>query len=699
MPARPCPTDDRLRAFDRGDVPEDELDAIAAHLGGCAGCVARMARLAVPIGGLSLSSASASVPTDSAYRRAVERIAENPGVPRPPLPAVGDTLRDYRLTQVVGRGGMGVVFRAVHAKLDKVVAVKVLSGKRWHDPTAVSRFEREMRAVGRLGHPNIVQATDAGDAAGVPFLVMEFVDGQNLAALVKRDGPRSLAEAGELVRQAAAGLLHAHQAGVIHRDVKPSNLMLAADGTVKVLDLGLALPLADPLPADALASGSRDTVIGSTSDLTSASHTIGTLDYMAPEQKRDAHTVGPQADVYGLGGTLWYLLTGTPPKPPAAIAPAALPGGLSVAFWEKFLAFDPADRHADMGEVAAALAAVARPPAKPRKRRRVGAAVAVAVVLVVVGGIWMSRSGTTSPTESPRVDPDQAGVKPRPAPEPGKNPMAVAEAHALQQAWADHLGQKVAETGPGQVKTVLIPPGTFEMFPRYHVTVTKPFRLGATEVTRGQFTAFVAATGYKTTGELANPFRPFGAVIGPKDDSGSWRKPGYAAGDDHPITHVSHADALAYCGWLSKAEGKTYRLPTEAEWRWACRAGAATRYPFGDDPKPLREYAHYKATSDGRPVQVGVRRPNAWGLFDMLGNVKEWAQDGNAPTREGAFADPVVGPQDDGMRVACGGGYDGRTDVPDTHGWSGGTCDCNTRSGHHWYVAQPSVGFRVVRKP
>src|SRR5207244_10252836 len=104
-----------------------------------------------------------------------------------------------------GRGGMGTVFKAVHAKLDKVVAVKVLSGRRWPDPEAVARFEREVRAVGRLDHPNIVRATDADDADGVPFLVMEFVDGENLAALVRRCGPRPLPEARGLIRQAAAG--------------------------------------------------------------------------------------------------------------------------------------------------------------------------------------------------------------------------------------------------------------------------------------------------------------------------------------------------------------------------------------------------------------------------------------------------------------------------------------------------------------
>jgi formylglycine-generating enzyme required for sulfatase activity len=113
----------------------------------------------------------------------------------------------------------------------------------------------------------------------------------------------------------------------------------------------------------------------------------------------------------------------------------------------------------------------------------------------------------------------------------------------------------------------------------------------------------------------------------------------------------------------------------------------------------LIHYAVYKNTSRGFPEVVGNRRPNTWGLHDMLGNVREWSADGMAPFPEGVFIDPLVGPQPDGMRVACGGYYDGRIDVPDTPGWQSATCDCNTRGGHHWYVAQPSVGFRVCREP
>jgi eukaryotic-like serine/threonine-protein kinase len=232
------------------------------------------------------------------------RSNSSPRAPR--LPDVGDTLRDYRLVEHLGRGGMGTVFKAVHVKLDKVVALKVLAGRRWNDPEAVVRFEREMKVVGRLDHPNIVKASDAGDADGVPFLVMEFLDGETLSTLVQRGGPLPLFRACGLIRRAAAGLHHAHQAGVVHRDVKPSNLMLTRASEVKVLDLGLALSLVSAAETDtvlgcATGSGSWS---NSGSDRTSPNHTVGTIDYMAPEQKLDAHVVDARADVYGLGCTL-----------------------------------------------------------------------------------------------------------------------------------------------------------------------------------------------------------------------------------------------------------------------------------------------------------------------------------------------------------------------------------------------------------
>ena len=163
---------------------------------------------------------------------------------------------------------------------------------------AVARFRREMKAVGKLDHPHIVRATDAGHVDGRYYLVMELIDGLDLTRLVERHGPLPVPEACELIRQAALGLEHAHQHGLVHRDVKPSNLLLDREGRVKVLDLGLAL-----LNVESQLS----------QDLTHSGQVMGTLDYMAPEQANDTRLVDIRADIYSLGCTLYELLTGQPP--------------------------------------------------------------------------------------------------------------------------------------------------------------------------------------------------------------------------------------------------------------------------------------------------------------------------------------------------------------------------------------------------
>jgi hypothetical protein len=193
---------------------------------------------------------------------------------------------------------MGAVYEALHVRLKKRVAVKVLPAARVHDPEAVARFRREMEALGALAHPNVVGATDAGEEAGFQFLVMEYVDGVDLSNLVRLCGPLSVADAAEVIRQAAVGLQYIHENGRVHRDIKPSNLMLSAAGEVKILDLGLALLRA--------ARGAED-------ELTASGQAMGTADYMAPEQWDDSHAVDIRADIYSLGCTLFKLLTGKAP--------------------------------------------------------------------------------------------------------------------------------------------------------------------------------------------------------------------------------------------------------------------------------------------------------------------------------------------------------------------------------------------------
>ncbi len=207
-------------------------------------------------------------------------------------------LGQYEVAGRIGRGGMGTVYRGFHPRLKRPVAIKVLPGHRLRDPQAVARFEREMEAVGNLDHSNLVRAHDAGEFDGQHYLVMELLDGLDLSRAVRRHGPLPVPEACEIVRQAALGLHHAHEHGLVHRDVKPSNLMLTSDGFVKVLDLGLAR-------LDESESGEDRT--------TGTDQVMGTGDFMAPEQADNAHNVDRRTDIYALGCTLYHLLTGRPP--------------------------------------------------------------------------------------------------------------------------------------------------------------------------------------------------------------------------------------------------------------------------------------------------------------------------------------------------------------------------------------------------
>lgn len=272
--------------------------------------------------------------------------------------APGCRLGSYELLQRLGSGGMGELFRARHLLLKKEFALKVLSARMSNDAEAARRFQRETEALGRLEHEHLVRATDAGMIEGVPFVVMELLDGMDLARLTVQRGAWPVAEACEAMRQAALGLQHAHERGLVHRDIKPSNLMLTTTGTVKVLDLGLA----------------RLCQEGDSGSLTRPGITMGTPDYIAPEQILDSHTSDIRADLYSLGCSLFHLLSGEPlfgklthptiarkhaahlNEPPPDIrsrrpdVPVELAGVLA-----KLLAKQPEDRHATPAEAAAAL--------------------------------------------------------------------------------------------------------------------------------------------------------------------------------------------------------------------------------------------------------------------------------------------------------------------------------------------------------
>jgi serine/threonine protein kinase len=208
------------------------------------------------------------------------------------------TLPGYEILAELGRGGMAFVYKARDLRRQRLVAIKVSDPSLAGDGEVVARFRLEQLLAARLAHPNLVAAYDAGQVEGVAYLVLEFVEGHDLAWIVQQRGPLPAAEACEVVRRAALGLEHLHKHGLVHRDVKSANLMLTPAGQVKVLDLGVARYPRVPVPGE---------------QITLPGQFLGTPDYVAPEQCLDCHAVDGRADIYALGCTLYALLTGQPP--------------------------------------------------------------------------------------------------------------------------------------------------------------------------------------------------------------------------------------------------------------------------------------------------------------------------------------------------------------------------------------------------
>lgn len=216
-------------------------------------------------------------------------------------------LGPYDLLHQLGSGGMGAVYLAMHRQLRKTVAIKLLPARAFRNEHYAARFQREIRAAGQLQHPAVVSATDAGEQASVHYLVMEYIDGLDMSRVARSLEKLSIADACEVMRTIALGLAHAHARGIVHRDVKPSNIMLSRSGEVKILDFGLAqVGLWDDASAE----------------LTTVGQLMGTLDYMAPEQAEQPNSVDYRADLYSLGATLFRLLCG---RAPLAAAPDMSP--------------------------------------------------------------------------------------------------------------------------------------------------------------------------------------------------------------------------------------------------------------------------------------------------------------------------------------------------------------------------------------
>lgn len=277
----------------------------------------------------------------------------------PEIP-VPDSIGDYQLREELGRGGMGRVFKGVHRLMGRVVAIKVLHPSISRQSAAQRRFEREVRAVASLTHANIVAALDAREDNGILYLVSEYVDGIDLSRAIRRKGPLKPRVAVSYVLQAAQGLKYAHEQGLVHRDIKPGNLLVDRKGVVKILDLGLARwrSLDDSTEREA--------------SLTRTEHIIGTVNYMSPEQARAPQSVDGRSDIYSLGCTLYFLLTGKPPysgtgpidtllahanDPVPAIQIDGVPPELE-RLMSQMLAKNPNERPADMRALIAGLKSI-----------------------------------------------------------------------------------------------------------------------------------------------------------------------------------------------------------------------------------------------------------------------------------------------------------------------------------------------------
>ena len=330
--------------------------------------------------------------------------------------------------ELLGVGGMGAVYKAEHQLMERTVAVKVINANLVDSPAMVERFRREVKAAARLTHANIVTAYDADQAGSSHFLVMEYVEGTNLARLVAEKGPLPVSQACDYIRQAALGLQHAFDRGMVHRDIKPQNLMLARDGQVKVLDFGLARfalenaaaggrgipPVAPGTLADL---ATKDTP---TEGLTQTEAVMGTPDYIAPEQSRDSHAADIRADIYSLGCTLYELLAGQTPFPggtgleklkahiermpkPLTEIRRSVPAKLASVV-ERMMAKDPNQRYQTPAAVAEALASFAGPAKGRTGKYWIGAAIAVLACALGLVGWLFGLTHDRVPSEPPSLE-------------------------------------------------------------------------------------------------------------------------------------------------------------------------------------------------------------------------------------------------------------------------------------------------------
>jgi formylglycine-generating enzyme required for sulfatase activity/predicted Ser/Thr protein kinase len=538
---------------------------------------------------------------------------------------------EFTLIRRLGRGGMGEVYLVERDSgfSREQLALKTILPEHLGNEGAIERFKREVSTLLRLKHEHIVQLRDFRLYRGYYYFLMEYIEGVTLHERVAKQGALSTSEVLNVFGPLAQALDYAHGKGVIHRDLKPSNIMLGPEGTVYLLDFGIARHQESEQTATRRMGP-------------------GTWEYMSPEQFDDEDP-SASMDVYGLGATIYYALTGKHPFDATALRKLILQKDKGCPDVSKLGLADG---------IAEGLELSLHPNSGSRPK-------SCGELIALMRGVGRKKTEPSAPLPPPAPSKPVVPAEQKPVVtaevKPAAKPAApeASRSQALPEELTNSIGTKLR----------LIQPGTFMMGSpaseagrgrdegQHQVTPTKQYYMGIYPVTIGDFKRFVDKVGYKTEGEQDGK----GAYVWTgkewvQDAKITWRNPGFTQTAQDPVVCVSWNDAESYCQWVSEVEGKSYRLPTESEWEYGCRAGSRTAYCFGDGEARLGEYAWYDSNSGNKTHAVGQKKPNAWGLYDMHGNVWEWCSDWYGEYPSGAVTDPT-GASTGSSRVLRGGGW------------------------------------------
>ena len=617
----------------------------------------------------------------------------------------GAIIGQYHLVKQIGRGGMAAVYKAYQPNLDRYVAIKLLTPALAEEEGILARFEREAKSVARLRHRNILTVFDYGRYDRIFYLVMEYVGG---GAFKGRLGwPQDLTYAVNIVSQVGNALAYAHRRGVIHRDVKPGNILMIEEDWPLLADFGLVKVAADSL------------------HLTASGASVGTPQYMSPEQAQGL-TVDQRSDIYSLGIVLYEAVTGRPPfradgpmaivlkhinepLPPPRELRSDLPEEMERVIF-KALAKSPADRYQRMEEFLVDLQRAHPPfaqqmmqrrsdllrphklPATPgssspplivprlsRRRSFPWTKIIIALLLLTLILIPLALKSLMMPSASMAPLVSEVARTPGPSATPDPGPAVSTPSPSVVPATPTSQAIELRMWEADGAEMALIPAGEFTMGSEElggderpaHLVYLDDFWIDRYEVTNERFARFVAATGYQTEAEGQGWGWVWTGADGATDlatgweqvEGADWRHPRGPESDvedrmDYPVVLVSWNDADAYCRWAGKL------LPTEAQWEKAAR-GSATGlgqeryYAWGDEYDSAR--ANTSESGRGGAMPVGSFSPQGdspYGVFDLTGNVWEWVADwydgdyyGQAPS-----VDPP-GPVSGDYKVLRGGAW------------------------------------------